>query len=353
MFSQIKVLVVDDSPFMRKIISDLLETDPALKVVGTARNGEDALKKISELSPDVVTLDVEMPVIDGLVTLEKIMQQKPLPVIMLSSLTQKGAEITIKALQKGAVDFVPKPSGTISLNLAKVKDDLIGKVKIAATVKVQRTPVPGPGKSPPTLFHSTVQTVPRKLILIGTSTGGPKALNEILPKLPKNIPAAVVIVQHMPAGFTRSLAERLDQISEIRVKEAEDRERVVSGTAYIAPGDYHLLVERISPQHSDPVLRLSKDPPVNGHRPSVDVMMQSAARANGWELIGVILTGMGHDGREGIRAIKEKQAKIIAENETTAVVFGMPKAVIEAKLVDRVLPLHAVAPEIIHLVNST
>ncbi len=349
--------MVDDSAFMRKVITDLLETDPVLKVVGTARNGEDALKKIHELRPDVVTLDVEMPVMDGLVTLEKIMQQKPLPVIMLSSLTQSGTEITIKALQRGAVDFIPKPSGTISLDLAKVKEELINKVKIAATVKVYQTFIREPGRIPQKAFYSTAPTVPaptapKKLVLIGTSTGGPKALNEILPRLPKDIPAAVIIVQHMPPGFTRSLAERLDQISEIRVKEAEDQEKVMSGTAYIAPGDYHLLVERVSPQQKDPLLRLSKDPPVNGHRPSVDVMMQSAARANGWELIGVILTGMGHDGREGIRAIKEKNAKVIAEDETTAVVFGMPRAVIEARLADYILPLPSVASEIIHLLNK-
>jgi len=349
---QIRVLVVDDSALMRKIICDLLQTDPALKVVDTARNGEDALKKIKEHGPDVVTLDVEMPVMDGLATLEKIMQEKPLPVIMLSSLTQMGTDITIKALQKGAVDFVPKPSGSISPDLAKVKEELISKIKIAAGVEVQRSMLPEPGKPPQKISHETVTTVPRKLVLIGTSTGGPKALHEILPKLPKKVPAAFIIVQHMPPGFTRSLAERLDQISEIHVKEAEDQEKVISGTAYIAPGDYHLLLDSLSSQQNVPLLRLSKDPPVNGHRPSVDVLMQSAAKADGWNLIGVILTGMGRDGREGIRAIKKKHAKIIAEDEATAVVFGMPKAVIEAKLVDRVLPLHAVAAEIIQMLKA-
>lgn len=348
--SIIKVLVVDDSAFMRKIISDLLSTDPVIKVIGTARNGMEALQKLYELSPDVITLDVEMPVMDGLATLEGIMRENPRPVVMLSSLTQKEAEITIKALQKGAVDFVPKPSGTISLDLIKVKEELINKVKMAAQVKVSKTKIFEP-MYPIKKTKSFDVNSPRKLVLIGTSTGGPRALNEILPKLPKKFSAAVIIVQHMPAGFTRSLAERLDLISEIRVKEAENGEKVYSGTAYIAPGDFHLLLDDYDSLSKSLILRLSKDPPVNGHRPSVDITFQSAAKCD-CELVGVILTGMGHDGREGIRAIKKKQARTIAEDKSTAVVFGMPKAVIEENLIDRVLPLPLIAPEIVKMVNS-
>lgn len=357
-YKQINVLVVDDSAFMRKVITDLLNSDPSINVVGTARNGIDALKKIDELHPDVVTLDIEMPVMDGLTTLEKIMQEKPLPVIMLSSLTQADAEITIRALQKGAVDFVAKPSGTISLDLAKVKGELISKIKIAATVEVskalKREPVANCDLSE-SLTKSIVTTrkvqETNKLVLIGTSTGGPQALHAVLSKLPEKIPAAIVIVQHMPPGFTRSLAERLDQIAEIHVKEAEDRERVVAGTAYIAPGDYHLVLECSSPKKTELLLRLNKDAPVNGHRPSVDVLMKSAARIDCCDFIGVIMTGMGHDGREGVRALKEKQAKIIAQDASTAVVYGMPKAVIEANLADHIVPLPLIAQEIVRLLD--
>lgn len=332
------------------MVSDLLNTDPSLAVVGTARNGEEALEKIEKLQPDVITLDVEMLVMDGLVTLEQIMRRRPLPVIMLSSLTQKGTEITVKALQKGAVDFMLKPPGATFLDLAKVKKDLINKVKIAATVKVHRTFFQDSGRPFQKTYEQDARPrATRKLVLIGTSTGGPRALNEILPRLPKDIAAALLIVQHMPPGFTRSLAERLDQVSEIHVKEAEDREKVTTGTAYIAPGDYHLLVEGTS--ENQPLIRLSKDPPLNGHRPSVDVMMQSAARMGCWELIGVILTGMGCDGREGIREIKVRHGKTIAEDESTAVVFGMPKAVIEANLIDRVIPLPLLAAEIIQMLH--
>jgi two-component system chemotaxis response regulator CheB len=334
--SSIKVLVVDDSALMRRIISDLLTEDPSLQVIGTASNGVMALQKIEALNPDVVTLDVEMPVMDGLTTLKLIMQQKPLPVIMLSSLTQAGSEITIKALQEGAVDFVPKPSGNISLDLKKVQNELIAKVKIASCARIHKSLVK---KNIPGLFSSFQKKkepdFPRTLVLIGTSTGGPKALNELLPKFPVDLPAAILIVQHMPAGFTRSLAERLDQNSAIHVKEAEDKEIVVAGTAYIAPGGYHLQVR----QNSDCTIRLHLDEsdPINGHRPSVDALMLSASKIKGHNIVGVILTGMGRDGCEGICALKEKGAYVIAEDETTAVVYGMPKAVVEAQVVDRLL----------------
>lgn len=351
----IKVLVVDDSALMRKIISDLLAEDPSLQVVGTASNGARALQQIKALDPDVVTLDVEMPVMDGLTTLEKIMQQKPLPVIMLSSLTQSGAEITVKALQKGAVDFVPKPSGQISLDLNKVQGELISKVKIASCARVHRSFA---GQFSPNLFGHAKKAKkkrelcsPQALVLIGTSTGGPKALNELLPKLPGDFPAAILIVQHMPAGFTRSLAERLDRNSKIYVKEAEDRERVVAGTAYIAPGGYHLQVGQAS---TDSAVRLylDKGDLVNGHRPSVDVLMLSASKLKGHKIIGVILTGMGHDGCEGMCALKKKGADTIAEDRTTAVVYGMPRAVVEAQVVDRQIPLPLVASEILSMLRA-
>lgn len=331
----------------------MLKTDPSIEVIGTAINGSDALRKIAQLHPDVVTLDVEMPVMDGLETLKNIIRDNPLPVIMLSSLTQAETEVTINALQMGAVDFVSKPSGTISLDLTKVQDELIDKIKIAARVKlyrdVRREHAIDRSMSRKVISQERKKSL-RKLVLIGTSTGGPKALNMVLHELPRDMSAVILIVQHMPPGFTRSLAERLNQISEIDVKEAEDQEEVVLGTAYIAPGDCHLIVEQ-SPATGELSLRLSSEAPVNGHRPSVDVMMQSAAKVNGWDLIGVILTGMGYDGREGIRALKDKDAITIAEDQKTAVVFGMPRVVIEAKLADYVLPLPLIAPEIVHLLN--
>lgn len=349
----INVLVVDDSAFMRKLLTDLLESDPSIRVVATARNGSEALKKIQELRPDVVTLDVEMPVMDGLATLQRIMREHPLPVIIVSSLTQADAEITVRALQQGAVDFITKPSNILSLS--EVKEELIDKVKIAAGVDISKTSTPSypmvasANTARPGNASRNTHEKAKKLVLIGTSTGGPQALQAVLPRLPHNIPAAILIVQHMPAGFTRSLAERLDEISEIRVKEAEDGEKVAAGTAYIAPGDYHMIVE---PLHKELLIRLTKEEPVNGHRPSVDVLMKSAAKVEGYDLIGVIMTGMGYDGREGVRALKEKGAKIIAQDASTSVVFGMPKAVIEANLADHVVPLPLIAHEIRRLVKK-
>lgn len=338
---------------MRKIISDLLASDPALEVVGTAANGAVALKQIAALEPDVVTLDVEMPVLDGLQTLEKIMQEKPLPVVMLSSLTEAGAETTIKALQKGAVDFVPKPSGITTVDLEKLRSNLINKVKIASQVKVSSR-LTGWGEL--RLFRQPKERRSeqplQKLVLVGASTGGPKALNELLSRLPGGLPAAFLVVQHMPAGFTRSLAERLDQNSQLRVKEAEEGERVVAGSVYIAPGGYHLQVEQPLAAGSELRLHLKRSEPVNGHRPSVDVLMLSAAKLKGFDLIGVILTGMGHDGCQGMRALKERGARTIAEARDTAVVYGMPRAVVEARLADRVVPLPFIASEIIHMTNE-
>lgn len=331
----------------------MLATDPSFEVVGTASNGAVALEKIAALKPDVVTLDVEMPVMDGLKTLEKIMQEKPLPVIMLSSLTQAGAEITVKALQMGAVDFVSKPSGKISLDLNKVRDDLISKVKTAYQVKIR--PEFTELNSLCSLRRMKKRCgrqAPRKLVLVGTSTGGPKALNELVSRLPGGFPAALLVVQHMPAGFTRSLAERLDQNSEIRVKEAEDGERVVAGTVYIAPGGYHLRVKQPRLDRSELLISLDKSDPVNGHRPSVDVLMLSASKLKNHDLIGVILTGMGHDGCTGMRALKERGAQTIAEDQATAVVYGMPRAVVEAQLADRVIPLPFIASEILHMLND-
>ena len=367
--ARIKVLVVDDSAFMRRVLSDMLNSDPALQVVGTARNGKDALEKIAQLKPDVVTLDIEMPVLDGIRTLDEIISRYSLPVVMISSATQDGAEATLNALQKGAVDFVAKPSGSISLDINKMQSEIIAKVKAAAAVKVspfavRTAPLPAAKPAPepepekekrekiwePAVFRAAV---PECVVAIGTSTGGPKALYEIIPSFPSAFPAAVLVVQHMPPGFTRSLAERLDSVSALKVKEAEDGEEVLPAHVYIAPGDFQLTVRAVERKEGRRlIVNLTKENHISGHRPSIDVLFSSIA-ANFWgRTIGVLLTGMGHDGTEGAKRLKEKGAKIIAEDASTCVVFGIPRSAIEAKVVDYIVPLGKVAQEVIRLVRE-
>jgi two-component system chemotaxis response regulator CheB len=398
----VRVLVVDDSAFMRKLISDIINSDKQMTVVGTARNGKEALEKLQELKPDVITLDVEMPVMDGLNALDQIIKIRPTPVVMLSSLTQSGAEATLRALQRGAIDFIAKPSGSISLDIHKIQDEIKLKIKTASVARVPWSsrglttaekvlasnktvdfkdrfiqPVISPkaaGVKRPNLNNGVAKIdvgktagpekyqtnavlskpvskgVASRLVLIGTSTGGPKALYEVIPTLPENLSAGILVVQHMPPGFTRSLAERLDAVSPLHVKEAEDGEEIVDGTVYIAPGDYHFKV-RTSGQggileRRRLYVNLTKDPQVSGHRPSVDVMMTSVAQ-NFWApMVAVILTGMGQDGTQGLKQLKTKQCRILVEDESTCVVFGMPKAAIAAGIVDRIVPLTRISTEI-------
>lgn len=343
---------------MRKVIADLLDQDPDIAVVDTARNGREALEKVEALSPDVVTLDLEMPVMDGLACLQALMERRPLPVIMLSSLTHAGAEATIRALELGAVDVVAKPSGAISLDLHKVAGELVAKVKAAARARVERRP----GFTRPSRSHAGSAPVPprpmadghpavrradlrtggarrpmRDVVLIGASTGGPRALQAVLAPLPADFPAPVLVVQHMPPGFTRQLAARLDQLCALRVVEAHDGMRLEAGTVYIAPGDYHLILT----PGPGPVACLTQDPPRGGHRPSVDVLFASAASVPGLRAHLVVLTGMGSDGVWGARLLKERGqvGTVIAEDASTCVVFGIPRALIEAELADHVVPL--------------
>lgn len=349
-----KVLVVDDSAFMRKVISDIINSDSNLEVIGKARDGNDAIKKIKELNPDVVTMDIEMPSMDGLSALAKIMRENPVPIIMLSSLTKAGTEQTVKALSLGAVDFIPKPSGQISLDIDKVKDEIIRKIKIAAdtkknlhnfnninqfiedkTTKVEKLL----NKSKPL----------NKLVVIGTSTGGPKALHQVIPNLPNTLDAAILIVQHMPAGFTKSLAERLDSISNLQVKEAEDGELIVPGCVYVAPGDYHLTVKANRLGNKQLFISLNQLPPYGGHRPSVDVMFNSVADQFWGHIVGVVMTGMGRDGAEGIVNIKNKGGLAIAEDQSSCIVYGMPRAAIETRKVDKIAPLNDISHEILRL----
>ncbi|MBP3039483.1 chemotaxis response regulator protein-glutamate methylesterase [Bacillaceae bacterium Marseille-Q3522] len=359
---KIKVLIVDDSAFMRKLISDFLSENPAIQVVGTARNGEIARKKIKELQPDVVTLDVEMPVLNGLEALKIIMQENPLPVVMLSSDTKEGTDTTFKAMEAGAIDFVAKPSGTISLDLHKVKDELINKVLSASKANIKqllkfsavkeniRSDQAQYSKIEPSIKSDHTNQwhqCDKKIVCIGTSTGGPRALQQVLINIPKNIDAPILIVQHMPEGFTKSLAERLNSICKIRVKEAEEGEIIRSGTAYIAPGGSHLKLK-----HGTPVILADQEePPRNGHRPSVDVMFESVSMLENYAKIAVIMTGMGNDGAKGLAVLKKTGAvKAIAESQQSSIVFGMPKAAIETNLIDEVEDVENIAQAILKFV---
>jgi len=340
---------------MRKVIGDIIGSDPEIEVVGRARDGNDALQKVMELDPDVVTMDVEMPGMNGLTALEQLMKIKPLPVIMLSSLTKAGAEQTIKALQLGAVDFLAKPSGQISLDIDTVKDDIIRKIKMAAGTKKKLQNVNRTGEIKSIFAPEPKKALDfgkqlNKLVLIGTSTGGPRALHQVLPGFPASLNAALLVVQHMPPGFTRSLAERLDTLSQIKVKEAEEGECIQPGCAYIAPGDYHLNVMRQKRGADNQLLvKLSSKPPRGGHRPSVDDMFESVAQEFWSQMVCVIMTGMGQDGTAGLKWMKDKGAKVIAEDQSTCIVYGMPKAAIESGRVDKVVPLPEISNEVMKM----
>lgn len=367
-----KLLVVDDSAFMRKLISDFFSDHRHIEVIGSARNGKDAIKKIEQLKPDVVTMDVEMPEMNGMEALKEIMQKYPLPVIMLSSTTKRGAENTLMAMEYGAVDFVAKPSGSISLDLHKIKDELVRKVEEASKVTVsklkkpfRKSTVAGQAIRHPfnneeskvkSLLKPTVNIdVPikktewsktsKKIILIGTSTGGPRALQEVITKIPANVGAPILIVQHMPAGFTKSLAARLDQLSEIHVKEAEQGDLLQKGTAYIAPGGYHLKLRKVGSSFA--VVLDNQEPPRAGHRPSVDVMFEDVSQYSEFDKIAVIMTGMGYDGSKGLVSLKKTgNVMAIAESAETCIVYGMPKAAVETQLVDEVADVDDIAQTI-------
>lgn len=347
----INVLVVDDSAFMRKLLSDLFAAEPDFKVIDTARNGKDALDKIKRHKPDLVTLDVEMPIMDGIKALEQIMKEIPTPVVMVSSLTRAGAEATMQALALGAVDFVAKTSGSIS-SITDIRAEILEKSRSAVKANVAQLIKPKshlPLLPPFPVPQMGAAVNDEQIVAIGTSTGGPRALQEILVRLPGNLPCGVVIVQHMPPGFTKSLSERLNSLSSLTVKEAEHNDVVRPGMAFIAPGDYHMQLER---EGNKTVIKLNQTPPVGGHRPAVDPMMESVAKIYNSRAIGVILTGMGHDGSKGMQAIKSRRGQTIAEDHTTAVVFGMPKSAIELNLVDRIAPLPDIAEEIVRAVKK-
>jgi two-component system chemotaxis response regulator CheB len=336
---KIKVLVIDDSALMRQLLSEILRRDPGLEVVGAAGDPYVAWDKITKLAPDVLTLDVEMPRMDGLTFLEKLVHKRPLPVVMVSSLTEKGCETTLRALALGAVDFVTKPKIDVATGTVELADELIAKVKGAAGARVRfqrgavSTPAARRGVQTEALIKST-----HKVIAIGTSTGGTEALHQVLTVLPSDSPGIVAVI-HMPENFTRSYAERLDRACQIRVSEAHDGASILPGHALIAPGNYHLTVQRSGANYS---VRVRMSEPVNRHRPSVDVLFQSCARYLGRNAVGVILTGMGDDGARGLLAMRQAGAHTIAQNEASCVVFGMPKEAIALGAADEVLPLEKI-----------
>lgn len=396
----IRILIADDSAFMRKVLSDLFAAQSDFEVVGTAINGRDAIEKVKQYDPDLLTMDVQMPVMDGLNALAVIMEIHPMPVVMLSSLTKEGTDETIRALSLGAVDFISKAGGSIS-RIDTIEADILAKCRTAAKANVRsavasaraekerekQKPVMRhidlprhashemPGETPrrqtspfvsgkrenPLLKPRAKVLTPRgtppvetaspaaggKLVAIGTSTGGPQALQSVITRLPKDLPCGVVVVQHMPPGFTKSLAQRLDTLSAVHVKEAEDGDIIRSGCVYIAPGNYHM---RVSGSGGARKIVLGQDPPVGNHRPAVNVLFDSVAPI-GRRLVAVIMTGMGSDGTEGMKKIKAEGGYSIAQDESTSVVYGMPKSVVDAGLADEIRPVTDIARAIVAAVE--
>lgn len=355
----IRILVVDDSPFMRKSLQKMLEEAPDLKVIATARDGVDALEKIKEHKPDIVTLDIEMPRMDGLTCLRRIMAEHPLPVLMVSSLTHEGAKATLDALSIGALDFIPKESSFASLSILQIQQELQEKVRrLAASPRFRRAagrdtataraarPVPQPAATLPPggLLEGGIPASPQaELLVIGSSTGGPKALQDLLPALPGDLPVPCLIVQHMPSTFTKPFADRLDGLCQVHVKEAEQGETLQPGTVYIAPGGMHMTYGTRDPRGC---VELSPEPVSSLHRPSVDVLFTSIAEVFSGQTFAAILTGMGSDGAKGMELLKRKGAHTLAEAEETCVVYGMPRAAAERGCVDLVAPLPDIAGHI-------
>lgn len=348
MSDKIKVLVVDDSALVRKIITDILDSDPMIEVVGTANNGKTAIFKNKVLDPDVITMDIEMPIMNGLDALRHIIQTNPKPIIMMSVLTQDGAEPTFRALELGAVDFIPKPSSILSISVDEIGSLLIGKVKSVSRskIKIQRKEetVPVMEVTRRQAAMDAKAGVSEKVVGIGTSTGGPSALLNVFRSLPENFPAPVLVVQHMPEGFTKAFAERLNSNSALEIKEAEEGDRVLPGHGYVAPGHSHMLVEK---KAAGPVIRIVKTEKISGHRPSIDVLFNSIAEFYAGRSIGVIMTGMGRDGASGILNIKKCGGSTIAQNEESSVVYGMNRVAVEMGAIDTIVPINDISKKIV------
>ena len=343
---QIRVLIVDDSAFMRSALTSMIASDPDLWVVGTARDGNDALRRIPGLDPDVITLDVEMPGWNGLETLRHIMAEYPRPVIMVSSVTVDNAEITFNALAAGAFDYVPKQLAAGSLDIVHVRNDLIAKIKAAAQSRVGspfHSLVRKPSRPVAPIGYDDTVAVP-EIVALGTSTGGPKALQEILPALPLDLPVPIVIVQHMPVGFTGPFAKRLDDLCAVSIREAAHQEAIQPGVVYIAPAGIQFTVEGTI---SHPVISLSEKPAHQLHVPSVDVMMQSVAGIFCSRAMGIIMTGMGSDGAQGMKEIHRAGGFTIGQDEASCAVYGMPRVCAEMGILTRVVPLAQIPAEIV------
>jgi len=342
-----RVLIVDDSAVVRKLLGEVLASDPEIGVVGTAGDGSMALTRIPELKPDLITLDIEMPGMNGLETLTKIRKLYPkLPVIMFSSHTERGAAATLDALARGASDYVTKPTGVGSVEggRARVREDLIPKIKALCATRA---------KVPQPLLVPAVAAPPRvpvriDIVAIGASTGGPNALAELVPQFPANFPVPIVIVQHMPALFTRLMADRLNSRARLQVQEGQEGRKIESGQVWIAPGDHHMAVARCG---SNVVLVLKQDPPENSCRPAVDVLFRSVAKVYGANVLAVVLTGMGSDGTRGARVIRDAGGEVIVQDEGSSVVWGMPGSVVAANLADRICPLATILPEVVRRVS--
>lgn len=356
--SKTKVLIIDDSALVRRLLIEILSAEPSFEVVGAASDPYIAREKIKKLNPDVVTLDVEMPRMDGITFLENLMRLRPMPVVMVSSLTQRGAETTLRALELGAVDFVAKPKVDIAGGLAAYGEEIIAKVKMAARARVRTLLTTHDNIVPAKLSADAVlpkQSKPRpmlrtteRVIAIGASTGGTEALREVLAAMPPDAPGTV-IVQHIPAAFSRAFADRLDNASPMSVCEAEDGQYILPGHAYVAPGDKHLVVERDGARYR---CRLSEGSPVNRHRPSVDVLFRSMAQKVGPNAVGAILTGMGDDGARGLKEMRDAGAATIAQDEASSVVWGMPGSAVRLGAAQHVVPLRAL-PELLLKLAAT
>ena len=346
-----KVLVIDDSALIRSLLTEIINSQRDMEVVGAAPDPLIARDMIKQLNPDVLTLDVEMPKMDGLEFLEKLMRLRPMPVVMVSTLTERGSEITMRALELGATDFVTKPKMSISDGMREYTDLIADKIRAASVAKVaslSRHAVVA-GKAPPSALRNPLISS-EKLIIIGASTGGTEAIKSFLLEMPSDCPG-ILITQHMPAGFTKSFANRLDSLCQISVKEAEGGERVLPGHAYIAPGDKHLLLVRSGANY---MTELSDAPPVNRHKPSVDVLFDSAAAAAGKNAIGVIMTGMGKDGAFGMLHMHDAGAYTFAQNEESCVVYGMPKEAVAQGGVDEVAHLNQLPKLVLnHLITHS
>ena len=365
----IRVLVVDDSTFIRNTISSMLNKSPEINVVGVARNGEEALRKIDELNPDVMTLDVDMPGMNGLQVLEKVMGQHPLPVLMVSSLTEESAKETVQALELGAFDFISKRLNGSVLQISKIEDLLLNKVKAAACSggkihgfsqemagSLKKKQVPASLRNGKRLRtaklkkHQEKGQSPTSVVIIGSSTGGPKVIQQILSEFPSTLESAVIVIQHMPKFFTKPFAERLNQLCALEVYEAKDEELLQTGKILVAPGSHHLRLEKN--REGEIGVRISTEPNHLPYQPSVDLAMESAVQIFESSVVGVVLTGMGNDGERGMEAIKAAGGQTIAQNEATCIVYGMPKAVVDGGHADAVVPISQISAEILHRIQQ-